>query len=191
MKVAFVSNSYGNLALLETVLMMLVERHEVDRIVPVGLAARDVDAVLFARKRRFPEEVQWTEAGYDDYVLSAVLEGAVETPAIEVERTEMLELTVRRFDVAEGSLDFAGRKVGVQIDDAPTPDTPIVVASMAEVHQVKRIGGQLIICPGQLRDVAVDDEPACCALIAIAEGQLLLGFLDMYGDLVEEAVALD
>lgn len=191
MKIAFVSNSYGNGLLLETVLLMLVERHEVERIVPVGSAIRDVEAVLVGRRRRFPEEVSWTDDGYSDYVLAAVLEGVVDTPASEVERTEFLEMSIRPFDAREGAIDIQGHQIGIAFEGQPLPETPIVISPGPGRHGVEVVDGQTHVCPGQLREVVWDDEPAACALVAFAEDQLYVGFLDLYGDLLHEAMPLE
>lgn len=190
MKIAFVSNSYGNGPLLETVLVMLVERHEVERIIPIGSARRDAEAVVFGRRRRFPEEVPWTDPGYEDYVLSAVLEGVVETPASEVERTEFLDMSLRPFDPREGAVDLGGHQIGVAIEGEPLPTTPYIVLASPGRHGIEVVDGRTYICPGQLREVMWDDEPAACALVALAEDQLYVGFLDLYGDLLHEAVPL-
>ncbi|MCB9552298.1 MAG: hypothetical protein R3F65_00415 [bacterium] len=191
MKVAFVSNSNGNLALLETALAMLVERHEVDRIVPVGGAIADVEAALAARRRRFPEEVAWTDPGYEDYVVAAVLEGVVETPPAELDRTELIEMTIRPLAPQETAIDIAGRRVGVAFEGEPLPDAPVIVSASPGLHGVDRFQGRIRVCPGQLRDLVWDEEPASCALVAMAEGQLYVGFLDLYGDLLEEAVSIE
>lgn len=191
MKVAFVSNSNGNLALLETALAMLVERHEVDRIVPVGGAIADVEAAIVARHRRFPTEVAWTDPGYADYVVAAVLEGLVSTPTAEIERTELIEIAVQPLRPDETSIEIVGRAIGVAFEGEPLPDTPVVVSASPGLHGVEAHDGRLRVCPGQLRDLIWDDEPAACALVAIAEGRLYVGFLDIYGDLLEEAVALE
>ncbi len=191
MKVAFVSNSQGSGPLLETALLMLVERHDVDRIVPIGGAMRDVDAVLIGRRRRFPQAVTWTEKGYPDYVLAAVLEGVVETPLIEVERTEQLAAAVLPFDVRERAIDVEGRPIAVARPGEPEPEGPIVVSEAPGRHGVQRRDGRIFVCPGQMRDLMWDDEPASCALVAMAEGQLYVGFLDIYGDLLEEATPIE
>lgn len=191
MKVAFVSNSHGNLALLETALAMLVERHEVDRIVPVGGAIADVEAAIAARRRRFPEEVAWTDPGYEDYVVAAVLEGVVETPTAELERTELIEMVIRPLAPQETAIEIAGRRVGVAFEGEPLPETPVFVSASPGLHGVDRHQGRLRVCPGQLRDLAWDDEPASCALVAMAEGRLYVGFLDLYGDLLEEAIPIE
>lgn len=191
MKIAFVSNSQGAGALLETVLLMLVERHEVERIVPVGGAIQDVESVVLGRRRRFPEEVAWADPDYPDYVLAAVLEGVVSTPQFEVERTELLAMSVRPFDPREKAIDIQGRHIGVAFRDGPPPETPIVVSASPGRHGVEWRDGRIWICPGQLREVMWDDEPAACALVAMAEGRLYVGFLDLYGDLLEEAIAID
>lgn len=190
MKIAFVSNSHGAGPLLETALLMLVERHDVDRIVPVGGAVRDVESVIVGRQRRFPDEVQWTDKGYADYVLAAVLEGVVQTPAAEVERTQILAAVVRPMDRTE-SIEIQGRELAVVQPGQPEPDTPIVVSDYPGRHGVETRNGRIHICPGQLKELAWDDEPAGCALVAMAEGQLYVGFLDLYGDLLEEATAID
>ena len=190
MKIAFVANSHGPGPLLETALLMLVERHDVDRIVPVGSAMRDVDAVIVGRQRRFPDEVQWTDPTYPDYVLAAVLEGVVETPAAEVERTQMLSAVVRPMDGKE-SIEIEGRALSVVQPGQPAPDSPIVVSDYPGRHGVEWRDDRVHICPGQLKEVVWDEEPASCALVAMAEGQLYVGFLDLYGDLLEEATAID
>lgn len=190
MKIAFVSNSHGAGPLLETALLMLVERHDVDRVVPLGGAVRDVETVIFARQRRFPDEVQWTDEGYPDYVLAAVLEGVAETPPIEVERTQLLSAVVRPMTSTE-SIEIVGRRLAVAQPGEPEPDAPIVVSEYPGRHGVEYRDGRIHICPGQLKEVVWDEEPASCALVAMAEGQLYVGFLDLYGDLLEEATPID
>lgn len=191
MKIAFVSNSHGAGPLLETALLMLVERHDVDRIVPLSSAVRDVDAVIAGRQRRFPDAVTWSEPGYADFVLASVLEGVVETPVAEVERTELLQAVVMPFDAREKAIDVEGRRIAVVQPGEPEPDAPIVVSDYPGRHGVEYRDGRILICPGQLKEVVWDDEPASCALVAMAEGQLYVGFLDLYGDLLEEATAIE
>ncbi len=190
MKIAFVSNSHGAGPLLETALLMLVERHDVDRIVPVGSAVRDVESVIVGRQRRFPDTVEWTAPGYPDYVLAAVLEGVVDTPAAEVERTQLLSAVVRPMNGRE-AIEIEGRALSVTQPGETEADTPIVVSDYPGRHGVEWRGGRIHICPGQLKELVWDEEPASCALVAMAEGQLYVGFLDLYGDLLEEAIAID
>ncbi|MCA9537963.1 MAG: hypothetical protein KC620_03710 [Myxococcales bacterium] len=190
MKIAFVANTGGNLPLLETVMAMLVERHEVDHIVAVDGAARDVEAVLRSRRMRFPIEVPWADKRYPDFVLASVLSGVIETPQAEVDRTQMMETALRSPAGEGGSIELAGRHLGVQTAGREPIDPVVVVAGNGR-HGVERAPDKVRICPGHLREPLWQGEPASCALVALAEGALYVGFLNAYGDLLEEAEPIE
>lgn len=188
MKVAFVGNSQGNLALLERTLISLVDRHEVKRIYPLDSTADDVDAVLRARNARFPAEVEWTDPTYADFVLAAVLQGAVEVPAEEVGRTERVS---RRVATPRGLIELGGVKVAVTgAGGASRGEAQVVVSPQPGRRLVDSDGTPRRVCPGHLRADEWEGEPATCVLIEAAGGAVRVTFVAPDGEQVGSPLAL-
>lgn len=184
MKVAFVANSHGNLDLLESFLLMLIDRHEVDRVVAVGDSAPyDAAAVLRARLERHPVEVPWTDPEYADFVLASITRGVVEAPADEVVRNRALRERLL-CDAAE--IEITGRTIAVQLPGAAPPATGPLVIDEGEARGVER-GARTTICPGQMRGMLWDGQPASCALVEPWQEKLHVRFLDLDGADLDEA----
>ncbi len=184
MKVGFVANSHGNLELLESFLLMLVERHEVDVLVAVGgTAPYDAAAVLRARLERHPVEVAWTEPGYADFVLASISRGVVQAPAEEVDRNKRLQARLR---ANADRVEIGERVLAVKIPGASPPETGPLVFDEREERGVER-GERVLICPGQLRGMLWDGQPASCALVEPAKDRLRVRFLDLDGADIDEA----
>ncbi len=187
MKVGFVANSHGNLDLLESFLLMLVERHEVDRVVAVGgTAPYDAAAVLRARLERHPVEVPWTDPGYADFVLASITRGVVQAPEEEVLRNRML---AERLVADASQIQVGEQTVAVQIPGANPPTTGALVFDEREARGVER-GERPTICPGQMVGLLWDGQPASCALVEPSKGKLRVRFLDLDGADLDEAEIL-
>ena len=191
MKLGFVANSHGNLELLEAVMVMLVERHRVTHVVPVGSAVYDVDAVMRGRRQVFPVEVPWTSPAYPDFVLASVLQGMAWAPAAEIERNERLAAAVVDEDRARRGFVMGPVEVGVVLPGHPSTAAPVVVRATPAHHGVETQGERVYLAPGHLRGLDPGTDPATCLLLEIAApGVLGARFLDPDGGLVGEPVPI-
>ena len=184
MKVGFVANSHGNLDLLESFLLMLVERHDVDRVIAVGgTAPYDAAAVLRARRETHPVEVPWSDRRYADFVLASISRGVVEAPAEEVQRNRLLG---QRLLGDATSVQIGDQRVAIQIPGRETPGEVPLMVDDREARGVQR-GDRITVCPGQLRGMLWDGQPASCALVEAASDGLTIRFLDLDGSELDEA----
>ncbi len=188
MKVGFVSNSHGNLDLLEAALLALLEKESVDAIVAVDQAAYDADAVLRVRKQRHPQPVEWDAPGYADYVLGCVLHGVSRPAPDEIERTEAL---AKKMNTAEKPLDIEGHAIALHLPARELPKAAAVVHAGHDAGRVDRADGPPLLCPGHLRAREWEGEPATCAVVEVVEGKLRARFVDLAGETVGEAVGLE
>jgi hypothetical protein len=182
MKVAFVANSHGNLDLLESFLLMLVSKHGVDEVVTVGGAGYDAAAVLRTRLQRYPVEVPWTDPSYADFVLASISQGVVEAPADEVAHTRALQQALR---AETGELVVGALKVAVQGEGSPGDDIGLRVVDEGEGRRLTR-GDVSELCPGQLRGMLWDGEPASCAVLEEAGDKVRVRFIDLDGQDLDE-----
>jgi hypothetical protein len=190
MKLGFVANSHGNLALLEEVMLMLVERHRVDRIVPVESAVYDADAVQRGRRQRFPAEVAWTDPSYADFVLASVLQGVVEAPDAELQRNA--QLAERVATEGERSAGFGSGLRRVALAGTPgAKSAGVVVRANPERRGVTRGNGAVLLTPGHLRGRDFTGEGASCALVELNDGKLTAHFLDVDGEAVSPPINLE
>lgn len=191
MRLAFVGPAGATPARLEELLLALVERRQVDAIIPVGAAVAEVSAVLRSRERRYPVEVPWTSPEYPDFVLSAVLEGVGVQPAPpdEQARNQRLLAAVRR--VGKGTTHFeelAGRRIAAAQDESQAPaDVSLVVVAMPGPGLDRPAAGgtgRSRLRPGgataEGRLVAAEVE----ALAGGAAGALEIRFVDAQGEIL-------
>ncbi len=188
MRVAFVSNTFGNTRLLTEILIALVERFDVDRVVPIDDAIDDAAVVLADRSRSFPADLHWSEGGFPDFVLDSVLRGVGEVAPHEAARTALLRDRVQPFGPGE-VLSIGPRRISLA--GAAPPDADVLVRSMPEVRGIEHTGGAIILCPGHLRDDLWQGMPATCAVLSEEEGRLVARFIDSAGEDLGETVPLD
>ncbi len=191
MKLGFVANSHGNLELLEAVVVMLIERHRVQHVVPVGTAVYDLDAVMRGRRQLFPVEVPWTSPSFPDFVLASVLHGMPRAPAAELERNERLAAAVVDEARAQQGFVMGPIEVGVVLPGHPSSAAPVLVRATPEHHGVETQGDRVYIAPGHLRGLDPGADPATCLLLEVAApGVLGARFLDPEGGAIGEPVPI-
>ncbi len=182
MKLAFVANTHGNLDLLEAVALMLVERMDVGRVVPVGSAVYDLDAVLRSRAQRYPAEVPWTSAGFADFVLASVLHGVSQVPVAELRRNALLDACALSEAQAERGLVIGDDVcVGVVLPAHPRPMGAVLVRATPEHRGAQLEDGHVLISPGHLRGRDQGAEPASCCLVTATGRTLSVRFVDPDG----------
>jgi hypothetical protein len=187
MTLAFVGPAGATPARLEELLLALVDRRELDAIVPVGAAQGEIAAVLRSRERRFPVEVPWTSPEYPDFVLAAVLDGVGAQPAQPEEqaRNQRLVQLVRR--VGRGAVHFeveAGRRIAVAQDETHAPaDVALVVVASPGPGLDRPVGGGAGRC--RLRPAGMTaDGRLLAAEVSGGDGFLEVRFIDASGEVL-------
>jgi hypothetical protein len=188
MSLAVIAGTGGDLGLLERTLERLSTAHGVRRVVPVGDAVADARALLQDRARRFPEERAWTDAGYADFVLHAILEGIAEVPTPEAQGAKS-----RRLRALLGEVEGEGEPPPrIQIGDravafvaggaAPPTDVALWVSAVSGPPAVARPAGEVpCLRPGRLGTGRSPGEPAACALLTAEPNALVVTFVDPDG----------
>ncbi len=189
-RIGVVAGTAGDLAQLERALLLLADRHHVRRVLPVGEAVADARTLVRDRARRFPEERAWTDAGYADFVLHAVLEGVAATPttAEDAARTRRLRALLADVEVGEppvrvrvGAQDVAFVGGGA----APPEDVGLWVSAVVGAPAVLRPGGEPpCLRPGRLAGALGPGDPPACAIVdAVADG-LTVTFVGLDGQVL-------
>ena len=190
MKLAFVAHSHGNLAMLEQALITLVDRFEATRVFALESAAYDAEAVVRARRQRYPAEVAWRDQNYPDFVLASVLGGVVQAPTDAVALTERiaeaLTISPRGGDV----VDLEGRTIGIGVTTADPATMAAVVLPAVARRQISVDTPPARIAPGHVRARMHENEPASCLLVGVVNNTLQAQYVSPNGDRMGPAVTL-
>ncbi|MGK0359673.1 MAG: hypothetical protein ACI9U2_001979 [Bradymonadia bacterium] len=190
MKLAFVAHSHGNLAMLEQALITLVDRFEATRVFALESAAYDAEAVVRARRQRFPAEVEWRDQNYPDFVLASVLGGVVQAPTDAVALTERIAKALTISPRGGDVVDLEGRTIGIGVTSADPSTMAAVVLPAVARRQVSVDSPPARIAPGHLRDRVHDGEPACCLIVGVVNHELQAQYVSPTGDRLGPAVTL-
>jgi len=170
MKLAYLANFDGDPARLEALMLCLLEQHEVDGLVPVGASADPVMAAVARRAGRLPPERGWTDPGFADFVLQAVLGGVAQdpTPREEVERTHRLQSAVS-VGLAE-SHTLGNRRVAAVAEGGEPPAGIALIITDSAKAGVDRGADPPRVHPGQLRAGDGGTPASCVTVEPVGEG---------------------
>lgn len=190
MRIAFLARTEGRHAALERLLLLLVERHHVERIVALGEALADVEATLRRRRIRASERPGVHDPEFDDYVLAAVLRPELDPLAPTPDPDATREVTSRLegvTELADGSRwqgEVGGRTViAVTGDDEADADILVRVVDGAAGGTIERDGQRTTLDPGRL-DPAHDG--AAAVLVGLDDGQVAATFIDSGGEILAQ-----
>lgn len=191
MKLAFVAHSHGNLPMLEQALTTLVDRYQVSQIFALESAAYDAEAVIRARRQRYPAEVDANDQGYPDFVLASVLGGVVQAPTDAVRLTERMSTVLTASPRGGDLVDLDGRTVAVGVTNAdPSTMAAVVLPAVARRHAAVDTPPARI-APGHLRARMHEGEPASCLVMGVVNDILQAQYLSPTGDRLGVTINLE
>lgn len=175
---AVVAQSHGNLALLEQMLLRLVD-DGVDVIHAIDAAAYDVQAVVRSRSERYPRPVRPGEPGFEDFVLASVLSGVVEAPPEALAQNAALQRAVRPRPEAE-AVHIGLALVGMG-GSRPPDDCTVHVVVGRESTGIDARSKPVRVYPGHLRSPDSQGVPAACTRLRAVPHGVEIQFIGLDG----------
>lgn len=187
-RLTVVAGTQGDLGRLDRTLWLLAERHKLRRVLPVGEAVDDAQALLDERSRRFPEERAWTDPDFADFVLHAVLHGVAETPVPEEEVSRTRRLRALLSEIDDGAEVPSRVSLGdhaiafVRSGSPPPPDVALWVTAAPGPPALLRTPGEPpCLRPGRLGEGRAAGEPPACAILSAEPSGLVVTFVEAAG----------
>ncbi|MCA9547320.1 MAG: hypothetical protein KC613_23115 [Myxococcales bacterium] len=178
---AFLTQSQGNLGLLEQALVALADAG-VEHIHALHGCAYDAQAVIRGRVQRFPRAAAPGEARFADYVLASVLSGVVEAPEGELIRNDRL---AARVQVHPGPARVQVGPYAVAVGEQAAEGVRLVVRPDRARRRLDLGRAVPRLDPGHLQAANHEGEPATFAVVEATGGGLVVHFLAPDGSPVE------
>lgn len=178
---AFLTQSHGNLGLLEQALVSLADAG-VEHIHALQGCAYDAQAVIRGRVQRFPRAAAPGETRFPDFVLASVLSGVVEAPAEELARNEHL---AARVQVHTGPARVQVGPFSVALGEQEADGVRLVVRPERTRRRLDLGRAVPRLDPGHLRAATHEGEPPTYAVVEPGADGLVVHFLAPDGTPVE------